>query len=707
MPSTPKQNTSIRSSVFSRLSLTIDFILLLSQWAFLLLYFDHKLLFLKTITAGGDTGSHYYTAVYLKEELLPNFKIMGWLKANYAGFPLFYHYFPLPFLIMAILGYVIPLEISFKIVTVLGTFLLPISVYFMFRNMDYKFPVPIIGSFCSLAFLFNEKNSMWGGNIPSTLAGEFSFSLSFAIFVYVLGSLYRGIKENKYVILNAALIALMGLSHGYTLLMLVSISPFFLVSRNIIANFNYLFKVYLLGVLLMAFWFIPFLFNIPWVTPWRHKWFFASLWEIFPPVMIPFYVLGAIGIGFNFKDQRSYFFLFCLILTTVGYFFAYDLGLADIRFLSFAQFFLTISAATAFVTLNRWQKLSFAFPVIIGVVALYWISHNTTYIKHWVKWNYSGFEGKQTWKQAQEIFSFLRSTAPGRVAYENSSVYDRYGTMRIFESLYMFTNRETLEGLYMQSSISAPFVFLIQAEISKTPSAPFPDYPITSINIPMAAKHLEMFGVTQLIAVSNEIKNALKNSDSFELQREFGDIAIYKLKNSKPHLVTPADLEPVLYTKKTWKKEFYEWFKTGSSLEVPLVKMYDESDKKKFQYKTDNVQNLPQVPLNKPNYIIKETVGHEFIEFETTLLNHPHIIKMSYHPNWKVEGAEKIYHIAPTLMLVYPTKEKVRLEFRKGYANFIGEAIFVITIIFLILRPLYFRKNKSANQEPQLREAKK
>jgi hypothetical protein len=699
MPSTADQNTTPNSSVSSGLSLALDILLLLFQWAFLLSYFDHKLLFLKTITAGGDTGSHYYTALYLKEELLPRFKIMGWLKANYAGFPLFYHYFPLPFLIMAIFGYIIPLEISFKLVTLLGTFLLPISVYFLFRNLNYRFPVPIIASFCALAFLFNEKNSMWGGNIPSTLAGEFSFSLSFAIFVFVLGSLYKGIKENRFVVLNGILIALMGLSHGYTLFTLTAICPFFLVSRNIIKNFIYLFKVYLLGVLLMSFWFIPFLFNIPWATPWRHKWFFASLWEIFPPVLIPFYVLAGIGIGLNFKDKRSYFFLFCLVLTVVGYFFAYDLGLADIRFLSFAQFFVTISAATAFVPLNRWPKSSFALPVIVGVASLYWISHNTTYIKHWVKWNYSGFEGKQTWAQAQEIFSFLRSTGPGRVAYENSAAYDRYGTMRVFESLYMFAKRETLEGLYMQSSITAPFVFLIQAEISKSPSAPFPEYPITSINIPMAVKHLEMFGVTQLIAISNEVKNAIRNSQEIELQKEFGDIALYKIRNSRPHIVSPANYEPVLYTKKSWKKEFYEWFKNGTSLLVPLVKMHDDSDMTKFKYKTDDVQNLPKIALDRLNYVIKETVGNEFIEFETTLLNHPHIIKMSYHPNWKVEGAEKIYHIAPSFMMVYPTKEKVRLEFKKGFPNFLGEAVTFFTIILLILGPRYFRKNKWLNHK--------
>jgi hypothetical protein len=119
--------------------------ILLFIWAFFLTFFKPELLFLKTTTAGGDTASHYYTAQYLKEVLLPQGKIMGWLPANYAGFPIFYHYFPFTFLLMVFLGFILPLEISFKLVTVLGTFLLPLAVYLMFRTLKYGFPVPVLG----------------------------------------------------------------------------------------------------------------------------------------------------------------------------------------------------------------------------------------------------------------------------------------------------------------------------------------------------------------------------------------------------------------------------------------------------------------------------------------------------------------------------------------------------------------------------------
>jgi hypothetical protein len=70
--------------------------------------------------------------------------------------------------------------VAFKLVTVAGTFLLPLTTALALRGLGYASPVPALGAVASLIFLFNEGNSMWGGNIPSTLAGEFAHSLGFA-----------------------------------------------------------------------------------------------------------------------------------------------------------------------------------------------------------------------------------------------------------------------------------------------------------------------------------------------------------------------------------------------------------------------------------------------------------------------------------------------------------------------------------------------
>ena len=66
-------------------------------------YCPIEYLFSKT-TASGDLASHYYTAQHLKAYRLPHGKILGWTQGRYAGVPVFQSYFPLPSVLMELLG---------------------------------------------------------------------------------------------------------------------------------------------------------------------------------------------------------------------------------------------------------------------------------------------------------------------------------------------------------------------------------------------------------------------------------------------------------------------------------------------------------------------------------------------------------------------------------------------------------------------------
>ena len=91
--------------------------------------FPGEVMFANTVTNGGDMGTHYYAASYMRDVLLPKGAVTGWCPGNYCGFPLFQFYFFFPFLLIALLSHLIPLTIAFKIGTVLGTLLLPICAY--------------------------------------------------------------------------------------------------------------------------------------------------------------------------------------------------------------------------------------------------------------------------------------------------------------------------------------------------------------------------------------------------------------------------------------------------------------------------------------------------------------------------------------------------------------------------------------------------
>ena len=60
-----------------------------------------------------------------------------------------------------------------------------------------------------------------------------------------------------------------------------------------------------------------------------------------------------------------------------------------------------------------------------------------------------------------------------RVVYEHSVLHDKVGTIRAYEALPLFSCRPTLEGAFMQSSPTSPFIFYIQSELTETLSCPF------------------------------------------------------------------------------------------------------------------------------------------------------------------------------------------------------------------------------------------
>ncbi len=677
----------------------IDLIILIFIFLFILSFFEPKYLLSLTTTTGGDTASHYPTAVYLKEVLLPQGKVLGWDQGNYAGFPLFYHYFPLTFLLMVVVSYVIPMQVAFKLISVLGTFLLPVCVYLAFRLLKYRFPVPIAGAAFSLAFLFMEANSMWGGNIPSTLAGEYSYSLSLALMVLFFGSVYDGIKNKNKIIFNAFLILLIGLSHGYTLIFSGVIAAFFLINKNFWANLKYLFKVFGLGVLLLSFWLIPFFGNLSCVTSYVTRWHIKSIFEAVPLILIPFFALSTASLFLNRFDRRTLYFGYVIITCLILYFLSPIMGMLDIRWVPFIQLYITIFGATLLLVFLDKIRFPRLLPFIVFLAVILWITPNVRYIKNWIKWNYEGFEGKTTWTLFQKINNYLSKTDRGRVVYEHSPSHNIFGTERAFESLPYFAKRYTLEGLYMQSSISSPFIFYIQSEVSKVCSGPFPQYKYTRLNLPAAIPHLEMFNVTQYIVRSPEAKKQARKITELRFEKRFDDYEIYRLTTNDGSYVVPLRYEPVLFETENWKMDFHEWFKNNKLNRIHLVYIEnpDDEDLKRFKLKSDNLDSIPGRSIRVPAYSIEETVKDEEIIFNTNLIDYPHLIKVSYHPNWKIEGADKIYLVSPSFMLVYPNQKQVRLYFGKSIFNYIGETMSLIGLTFVFISGIIFfvhaRKN--------------
>ncbi len=659
----------------------VNISVLLLIFALLLSYFTPDLLLSETTTSGGDTASDYYPAKYLKDYLLPHGKIVGWSPGWYAGFPLFQFYFPLLFVIMTMLSFFIPLEIAFKLLTVLGTFLLPLTTFLCFRIMRFKFPMPIIAATFTLAFLFMEANSMWGGNIPSTLAGEFSHSFSIALAVLFLGLTYRGIEEKKYIFASSALLSLIILSHVYSLLFVAISSLFFLIEKKrkkIIQNFYHLFKVYFLTFLLTALWTIPLLANLPFTTTYDYVWA-VSLAEIFPEILLPFAVLaiGGLVIASLKKEKRILYIAFSILSAFFLYLIASKIGVVDIRFVPFIQLFILFIAAYLVQQLTVKFKARFLVAIIVFMMTIFWVNSHVTYIDTWIKWNYEGFENKPLWDSYYGVNAYLSGNeSDARVVYEHSPDHNSAGTVRAFESLPLFSGRSTLEGLYMQSTLSSPFVFYIQSEISKVSSCPLPGYSCSPFDLESGIEHLRMFNVKHIIAVSDKLKQAAKENKELLLLETIGPYEVYEIKNSSGQYVTLLDYEPVRIKTDDWKNTSYEWFKASEPVHLVF------SDDERF-LEADSIDNLPKISVDK-NCSLDSKLENEKITISTTCIGKPLMVKVSYYPSWQVEGAEKIYLISPSFMLIYPESNDVTLYYANTAIDYIGLLLSVAGIAIII-----------------------
>jgi len=707
----------VRDACSEKRILVFDLLMLGAVFAFLLCYLEPASLFSKTITTGGDTGSHYYTAQYLKDHLLPKGKISGWCQGNLAGFPMLQNYFPLPFLIMTVLSWIMPLQIAFKVTTVLGVFLLPPCTYLFFRLLKQPFPIPITGALFSLSFLFMEGNSMWGGNIPSTLAGTFCYSLGFSLAVLWLGLLYRVISENKGLRICAVVLSLVGLCHGYTLLGALFSSLFFLISRkNFKLSLKRLLLIDTLAFCLMGFWLIPLMAFLPYTTRFSILWIFFTwdqiLREVLPVILYPFIACALLVGGRSLylyisqpktcnanllpvkcKDIKNVppciYVWFISFSGLALYFIGYRLGLVDIRFLPFFQFFLIIGGAFlwSMVSVPRTQKMLGVLAVVL--LTFLWVDSRETICRSWAGSNYAGFEAKALWKPFKAINQFLKGDEKDpRVVYEHSMRNQGAGTVRAFENLPLFSGRSTLEGVYIQGSLSVPFIFYLQSEMSRKPSTPIPDYNYSRFNLIKAHEHLKLFNVGEVVLVEPETLQAATESPLFDFAYRAGPFEVHRVMGNSGKYVEPLICKPVMVSTKDWRKLSYKWFRLGD-LSVPLVfkDKADQEERRRFHVVKDlHIRALPTAPLNQ-GAPVRERVGEEEILIENASPGKPLLIKISYHPNWKVEGADQIYLASPAFMLIYPQKTSVRLYYGRTWPDYLGALLSIMAILFLLLYP--------------------
>lgn len=689
-----------------------EFLLLLVPLIMVNKYISFDYLFLKTTIAGGDTPSHYPTFLYLKKILIQNFAIAGWEMGNLCGFPILQHYFPLPFLIIVILSLIFPPEVAFKIGFVLPIFGIPYCIYFFVKAIYKNNIAAALCSFATLAFLFNDGNVMWGGNIYSFLAGEFCYGYSMCFMLLYLGSLYDTVQKGSSFKRSCIFLACTGLSHAYPFIFVTIASTFWLFALgNLKDSFKKLFLINLIAFLIMGIWALPLLSNLKLVTPLQHQWFFEDIYDFLkqfsPYMLLPFFLLSLFMFGLLLFIKRlrvleTFYLLYSILCGLLLYFYAYRLWQSDVRFLPFSQILLCIGGLAILANLVLSKIHGRAFVVLFVLAVPYWINSNIGDAKNWINYSLSGLETKPNWSHFQRIVETIKGDRnSARVIYEHSILNELTGTVRIFELLPFYSGRSTLEGLYMQTSPVSPSIFYLQSLFTKTPSAPFPEYSYGRFDLDRGHIRLSTMHVNTVIAVTDELKLRLQYSNKFRFLDRMGPYEIYKTTETENGYAFAPKFMPVVYTGKDWRYLFYDWFRFGD-LEVPVI-YCDKNCNQLAQFpKIKDIKEIKKIPVygSQPQNI--NMVANDRIVVEGAEVGKPLILKVSYHKNWKVNGADRIYMCSPGFMMVIPKTSVLEFYYTNGVEFYFGSVLTIVGIVLLFLYKPSSQAAYTSNTKKQL-----
>ena len=438
-----------------------------------------------TTPTGGDLGAHVWAPAYLRDVLIPEFRLTGWTHDWYAGFPAFAFYMVIPSLLvvivdagldlsvgvfaylsvvvaagglallivartrwaaaqrwavalgvagiagagklfvgdveanraiaalllpaacggwawhllgarprwrlpatvaavlLALLVVPMPYGVSIKLVAIAGVVALPVAVWAMVRTAGVGLEGQALAAAATLLFLFDRSFNIYGGNLMSTMAGEFAYSLGLAVAVLFIGVAARGMDLGRHSVAAGALLALTGLLHLFSAFLALAATGALLLTGRWqraawLRRLRWTLVTGALGAALSAWWVLPFWWNRGLLNDmgWgKERRYLSSLWSrssfdysflVNDPVLQFFVVVAVAGSALLFlrrsRPLRSRWSRLHVALAVTGVIFAVAFvvmpegRLWNVRILPFYYLTVYLTAALAVGELIGWGR---------------------------------------------------------------------------------------------------------------------------------------------------------------------------------------------------------------------------------------------------------------------------------------------------------------------------------------------------------------
>ena len=755
---------------------------------FLLLALHPDLILRNNTPTGGDMGAHVWAPAYLRDHLLSNFKLSGWSMDWYSGLPIYRFYMVVPALMIVLLDVILPYGIAIKIIAVIGILTLPYFSWLFGRFAKFAYPIPELFAIAATIFLFDESFTIYGGNIASTMAGEFSFSIALSLAMLGFALLAKGLDTGKHRISAAIIISLSALSHGIVLLFVFGGAALMLVVWNKRESFQFGAKVIALAVLLSSFWVIPFVTSHAYMTDMKYEprpsGATDSFWKMFFPLhtlldisLTALAVVGAVTLVRSRHKAGTWMTLLALLLAA-GVFIArnslpvigllwnprilpflyllryflfviglYELVAFALRVKSIARFaqgesgvpvvldiaqprdkfsfnLALLSGFAVFVLVAigfRFQELPFGSTQVnsAGQYEYVWgplrtKSSNDGFVDGWARWNFTGYEGKNAYGEYYGVVQTMKQLGAdstqgcGRALWENNGELNKYGTTMGLMLLPFWTDGciSSMEGLFFEAAGSTPYHFITAAAMSKQSSNPVRELRYDNNDAALGVRYMQELGVKYFMGFTPEaIAQASQQEGLSEVARS-GPWVVYRVANSD--VVTPLAVQPVVANisssnpRERWLEVGTSWFQNPEVWTTPIADngpsewqrvdvVVDESQREgepnSNNRRVDVVKPdvaLTPVPLD-PVVVSNVDIGEESVKFSVDKIGVPVLVRVSYFPNWKVDGAKGPYRVAPNMMVVIPTSTNVSMHFGWNLRDYVAYLLSFAGIAWIVV----------------------
>ena len=709
----------------------------------LILFLRIDLVFANNTPTGGDMGAHIVAIDTFIKEFMPNFQINGWSNDWFGGYPLYYFYFPLPAIITFFLNLIFPFGIAFKIMVVLSIILVVYSIEKLMRKTSNQ--ISIYGATAGLFYVFTESFTIYGGNLASTLAGQFSFGYSLAFANLSIFYLLKSNNNFRFPI-SSIFLALCLLSHLIPFIIYSPIYAFYWLSRK--QNFNQKILSISIFLALVSRWSASLIMNLEYTTNMSYT-PFSRIEDLIKKDILPiiFILIGLLITKHKnlIKNKTLNLFELYLIFSSILlYFFVPEGALWNGRLVPFFNLgiiFLFFKALEIFIEdiylyqqgLNvltvlffggtiyclyifyeKWSAnqsyLNVYVPIILLIIIFAIINLNNvviqlnmlivsiifstvSFLPHWLNWNFTGYEGKNDWNQIQSLYTKLENLKPGRIMWEPNSDMNKYGTPMTLMTLPYFTKHTSMEGLYFDSSITTPFHFISVSGLAKRPSNPVGGLSYINNKFDQGVDYLYDLGIDYFISYTEEIESKAMSSDRLNFLFSSEPFSVFEVSSSKVELIN-QDIE--VFSKVNKQEGILSSVFRDTNITNFFEKAYenfDELDEKRIVEVSNKI--LIQ-PSNNNNLEVTDIrITNRKISFFTNNPGELHLIKVSYFPNWSISNGLGPFRTSPSFMSVIPNQEYVEINFVK---TSLEKNSFYFSIFSLLLSLIILIRSKNVKK---------